>query len=422
MDEEPRDEEANATWTNWSGSVSFEPDRILEPENEDELRAIVRRCAEEGRTVRVAGEGHSWTPVVETDDVVVSLGNMTGLVSCDADAGTATVRGGTTLDEAVTELHERNLAMENLGDVTLQKVAGAVGTGTHGTGPAFENLAGSLVGGRLVTGTGEVREFDAESDPDLLDAVRVSLGSLGILTELRLDVRPTYKLQRREYCARFEDAWGHFEELVEENRNFDFYWYPRSDEVKLRLLNPPGGGTDASDLEYATLVELDTNWWHEAIPAHNEIGRKFEEMEYAVPREVGEECFLEVRDRVKERWRSDVGWRLLVRTVAADETYLSTEYDRETVTISCIQNAELDHEEYFEDIEPIFREYDGRPHWGKNHTLRAPELSELYPEWDRFQEVRRELDPEGVFTSEYLADLLGGVAADRTAPSGGVRG
>lgn len=422
MDEEPLDEEANATWTNWSGSVSFEPDRILEPENEDELRAIVHHCMEEGRTVRVAGEGHSWTPVVETDDVVVSLRNMTGLVSSDTDGGMATIRGGTTLDEAVTEFHDRNLAMPNLGDVTLQKVAGAVGTGTHGTGPAFENLAGSLVGGRLVTGTGEVREFDAESDPDLLDAVRVSLGSLGILTELRLDLLRTYKLQRREYCARFDDFWGHLDELIEENRNFDFYWYPRSDEVKLRLLNPPGGGTDGSDLEYATLVETETDWWHQAIPAHNEIGRKFEEMEYAVPREAGKECFLEVRDRVRDCWRSDVGWRLLLRTVAADETYLSTEYDRETMTISCIQNAELDYWEYFEDIEPIFREYDGRPHWGKKHTLRASELSELYPEWDRFQEVRRELDPEGVFTSEYLADLLGSVTTDRTAPSGEVRG
>lgn len=422
-------EESAGEWTNWSGSVAFDPEEILKPDSEEELQEVVRQCREDGRTVRVAGAGHSWTPVVETEDVLVSLENLTGLVSHDPDSREATIRGGTTLGDAGIELHERNLAFPNLGDVSVQTVAGAFGTGTHGTGEDFENLAGSFVGGRMVTGTGEILDFSAEDDPDLLSAAKVSLGTLGIFTELDLELRPTYKLTRREYCARFEDFWGHLEDLIEENRNFDFYWYPRSDEVKLRLLNAPGGGTDEADLEYATLVETDTDWWHQVIPAHNEIGREFEEMEYAVPREVGTECFLEVRDRVRERWRGDVGWRLLVRTVAADDAFLSTEYDRETMTISCIQNVELEHEAYFEDLEPLFREYDGRPHWGKNHSLRAPELRELYPEFERFQEFRRELDPDGVFLSDYLAALLEGESgelegeteAEPTTANGGAR-
>lgn len=406
MSQDSLNETPGEEWTNWSGNVSFEPDRLVTPETEAELQSIVRHCVATNRTVRVAGQGHSWTPLVETDDVVVSLNNMTGLVSYDADANEATIRGGTTLDEAGVEFHKQNLALSNLGDVTMQKVAGAFGTGTHGTGLDFENLAGSFIGGRMVTGTGEIREFSIEDDSKLLDALRVSLGTLGIFTEMRLDLLQTYKLQRREYCARFEDFWGDFDTLVEENRNFDFYWYPRSDEVKLRLLNPPGGGTDDSMLDYATLVETETDWWHQVIPAHNEIGRKFEEMEYAVPREMGKECFLNVRDRVKECWRSDVGWRLLVRTVAADNTYLSTEYERETMTISCIQNAELEFWNYFEDLEPIFHGYDGRPHWGKRHTLRASELRELYPKWDQFQERRREMDPNGVFMTDYLSELF----------------
>ncbi|RQG97088.1 D-arabinono-1,4-lactone oxidase [Natrarchaeobius chitinivorans] len=419
MSQEQLDEESPEEWTNWSGGISFEPDRVVKPERESELQSVVRHCAETGETVRVAGAGHSWTPVVETDGVVVSLENMTGVVSHDSEANEATIRGGTTLGEAGIELHERNLAMENLGDVTMQTVAGACGTGTHGTGAGFENLAGSLVGGRMVTGTGEIREFDAEDDPELLDAVRVSLGTLGIFTEIRLDLLRTYKLRRREYCARFEDFWDHLDDLIEENRNFDFYWYPRSDEVKLRLLNAPGGGTDDSELEYATLVEDETGWSHQVIPAHNEIGRKFEEMEYAVPREVAKECVLRARDRIRDRWRSDVGWRVLVRTVGADDSYLSTEYERETMTISCIQNAELEYWEYFEDMEPLFREYDGRPHWGKRHSLRAPELEELYPEWDRFQSFRRELDPEGVFTTDYVVELLGEVPNGGTAADAG---
>ena len=418
MSQDSLDEGGAEEWTNWSEGVSFVPDRIVKPETEAELQSIVSHCVEENETVRVAGAGHSWTPIVETDDVVVSLENMTGVVSHDAEAREATIRGGTTLEDAGIEFHERNLAFPNLGDVTMQTVAGAFGTGTHGTGPEFENLAGSLIGGRMMTGTGEIREFNETDDPGLLNAVRVSLGTLGIFTEMHLDLLQTYKLQRREYCARFEDFWDHLDDLIDTNRNFDFYWYPRSDEVKLRLLNPPGGGTDESKLEYATLVADETGWWHQLIPAHNEIGRKFEEMEYAVPRAVGKECFLAVRDRVRDRWRGDVGWRVLVRTVAADDSYLSTEYDRETMTISCIQNAELEYWDYFEDIEPIFRAYDGRPHWGKRHTLRAPDLEDVYPRWDRFQEYRREMDPESVFMTDYLEELLVGESTDNTVPEG----
>lgn len=400
------EENPGQEWENWSGSVSFRPARIVSPTSEEALRSLIRRCRDQGRTVRVAGSGHSWTPVVETDDVLVTLDRLTGVVSHDPDAKTATVLGGTTLDEVGSALNERNLGMPNLGDVSLQTVAGAVCTGTHGTGPAFENLSGSLIGGRMVTGTGEIREFHADEDHDFLRAARLSLGTLGIFTELELDLQPTYKLQRREYCTRWDACQDDIFDLIAENRNFDFYWYPRSNEVKLRLLNAPGGGTDHDDLSYATKVKDKTGWWHEILPVHDDIGREFNEMEYAVPLENGLECFERVRERVTDRWRSDVGWRLLVRTVAEDDSYLSTEHGRDVMTISLIQNAQLDHREYFEDIQPIFREYDGRPHWGKIHTLRAPKLRELYPEWDQFQNIRRDVDPDGVFMTDYLRALL----------------
>ena len=401
-DHEPLEE-----WSNWSENLTFEPEGVARPETEREVQKLVRECAEAGRTVRVVGSGHSWTPVVETDDQLVSLERMTGVVDHDPDTREATILGGTTLQELGPELQERHLAFPNLGDVSLQTIAGAFGTGTHGTGAGFENLSARLVGGRLVTADGEIREFSAESDPELLRAAQVSLGTLGIFTEFRLDLVPTYKVERREYCTTFADAREHVPRLVEENRNFDFYWYPRSDEVKLRMLNAPGGGTAEDDVP-GTLVEKDTGWWFQTIPEHNQMTREFEEMEYAVPAEVGMDCFEEVRERVRERWRADVGWRLLWRTVASDDAYLSTEYDRQTVTISLLQNAQLEFWEYFRDVEPIFHEYDGRPHWGKRHTLRADELENRYPEWDRFQEIRRELDPDGVFMSDYLDELLEG--------------
>ncbi len=401
------DEDPTPTWSNWSGSITFEPAILYQPENEQELQRIVHEANESDHTVRVAGQGHSWTPLVKTPDILVSLENMTGLVDHDATHHEATILGGTTLQETTTDLHEEGLAMANLGDVTLQLVAGAMATGTHGTGPQFPNLGAFLKGGRIITGTGEIRTFHANTDPELLHAAQVNLGALGILTHLTLDLVPPYKLERREYCARFEDFWPHLDRLIDENRNFDFYWYPRRDEVKLRLLNPPGGGTDPSTLPFATLLTKQTQWWHQAIPAHNAIDRRFEEMEYAIPREKGHPCFETVRERVKNKWRAHVGWRLLVRTVKADQAYLSTEHETDVLTISLIQNAQLEHWPYFQDIESIFLAHDGRPHWGKKHTLRARDLEPRYPEWGTFKNIRRKLDPHGTFVTDYLADLLG---------------
>lgn len=394
-------------WRNWSRNVSAKPSSIERPESESAVQELVRSCHADDQTVRVVGAGHSWTPLAATDEVLVSLENLTGVIDIDRADRTATVAGGTTLEDAAEEFHRANLAMPNLGDVAQQTIAGAFATGTHGTGPAFENLAGRLIGGRLVTGTGNIRTFDAESDQELLAALKVSLGTLGIFTKLQLELEPTYKLERREYCTSFEEFWPHFERLVSDNRHFDFYWYPRSDEVKIRLLNGPGGGTDAADLTYAESVKHETDWWHQIIPVHDDIGRRFEEMEYAVPRGRATEFIPEARDRIREQWRADVGWRTLVRTVAEDDAFLSNEYGRDTVTMGFIQNAELEYEPYFEDLERIARAFDGRPHWGKRHSLRGEELRRLYPEFQSFLDVRRRFDPDGVFLTRYMRELLG---------------
>jgi FAD/FMN-containing dehydrogenase len=130
-------------------------------------------------------------------------------------------------------------------------------------------------------------------------------------------------------------------------------------------------------------------------------------MEYALPAEQGLACFREVRLRIKERWRQRVGWRILYRTIAADDAYLSLAYGRATTTISLYQKNTQPFWDFFRDIEPIFRAHGGRPHWGKKHSLEADALRPLYPEWDRFLAIRQGVDPAGVFLNPYLRGLLG---------------
>ncbi|MBE0429961.1 MAG: FAD-binding protein [Thermoleophilia bacterium] len=394
---------AEQEWSNWSGSLRFVPGRVVAPDNEETLADIIRRAAADGHTVRVAGAGHSSVPLVETDGILVSLENFRGLELVDSSANVVAMQAGMTLKEAGESLLESGLALHNLGDVDMQTVVGAIGTGTHGTGRRLRDLSSALTGVRMVTARGDIIERTFERDSNFIRASRVSLGTLGIFTTLQLKLLPAYTLRRREWCTHVDDCMTHLDELVEENRNFDFYWYPRSDEVKLRVMDHPGKGTD--ELPFAKLTEDKTGWSAEVIPKTRIL--KFDEMEYALPAAAGPACFQEVRRRIKERHRRNVGWRVLYRTVAEDDTFLSNEYGRDTVTISLHQNAGLPFHDFFKDIEDIFRYHDGRPHWGKKHNLTAAELRPLYPMWDRFQEIRSHMDRDGTFLNPYLRELLG---------------
>jgi FAD/FMN-containing dehydrogenase len=388
----------------WSGSLRFTPGRIERPTSEEELSRIVRRAAAEEKTVRPIGSMHTSSPIFVTDDILVSLAHLRGVASYDPGQSEATVLPGTPLHVLGDALHAHGLAVPNLGDIDVQQVAGAIATGTHGTGRSMQSLSCMLVGGRLLTAAGEIMAFSIEEDPEFVRAVRVSLGTLGIFTALRLRLLSAYDLRRREWCTTIDRCCLHLEDLIAENRNFDFYWYPRSDTVKLRTWNRPGEGPD--DIPYATLVEDRTG------PAHRMLSKsrslKFHEMEYALPAKTGYECFERVRTAVLEKHRRNVGWRVLYRTVAPDDSCLSVASGRPTVTISLHQNATLPFWDYFRDIEPIFVEYGGRPHWAKKHTLKADDLRPLYPEWDRFRKIRRQMDPGGVFMTPPLYDLLEG--------------
>jgi FAD/FMN-containing dehydrogenase len=351
----------------------------------------------------VVGAGHSSSPLVRTPDTLVSLRRFQGLASHDAERGEATVRAGMVIRDVGRTLFQVGLAMHNTGDVDVQTLAGAIGTGTHGTGRELPNLSSMLIGGRLVTGAGEVVELSVEQDRELVAAARVALGTLGIFTELRVKLEPAFRLHRREWCTDVERCMTHLDELVATNRNFDFYWYPRSDEIKLRTMNVPDTGLVT--LPFARCVRDVNGWSHEVLPRTRHL--RFDEVEYALPAEAGPPCFLDVRQRVKARWRREVAWRVLYRTIGADDGWLSPMYGRQSVTISLHHNAGLPYEAYFQDVEPILRAYGGRPHWGKKHTMTATDLEPLYPMWQRFHELRARMDPDGVFVTPEVAALLG---------------
>lgn len=409
------------TFTNWSGSVSFTPKRRESPRKPEHLAELVAKTRGRGGTLRPVGSGHSSVPIFSTEDTLLSLENLTGVVSADQEQGLATVLPGTGLRDLGEQLTGHGLAMQNLGDVDYQAIAGAIGTGTHGSGISLGNLSSTMVGGTLVNGLGEEVPFglaagapaeDPESD-DLLRAAQVSLGSLGVLTSLTLRVEEAHQLHRQNWITHIDWVLENYQELVETNRSMDFYWYPRSDLAQVRMLNKPGDEPELTpEGEPHSYLKKDlTGPNYQIIP--NDRHLHFEEMEYMLPFDGQLTAFRQIRERIKAKHRAQVGWRVLVRTIAADRAMISNTEAKyrngglPTMTVALLQNNTLPFAQYFDDIEPIFWEFDGRPHWGKKHTLSAAELAPLYTDWAHFQEVRRQMDPDGVFMNSYLQKLFG---------------
>jgi FAD/FMN-containing dehydrogenase len=260
-------------------------------------------------------------------------------------------------------------------------------------------VSSQVVGARLVLASGEILEVDAERDRERLDAVRVSLGLLGVFSTLRLQLVPAYRLHERLWRTGIEECLAELAADIGARRHYEFWWYPHKDYAERKAL----ALTDAAPESVAGRKGERIDWSSRILPSVREL--KFNEMEYSVPAAAGPECFRAVRARMKSRW-PDVVWPVEYRTLASDSAWLSTAHGRESVAISLHQDARLDADAFFADCEPILAEHGGRPHWGKLHWRRASDLAALYPRFADFQSLRRELDPRGVFANAYLRELF----------------
>lgn len=429
-------------WSNWSGWVKSWPQAIIRPANEDELSRAMRDAV---GPVRVAGSGHSFTPLVESQGTIFDLAQMSGVIDHDIEAGTARIKAGTTIRDLGPLLFDRGMGLANQGDIDRQTIAGAVGTGTHGTGIDLGSISSAVHGFRLVKSDGEVVSASATENADLFNAGRVSMGSLGIMSEITMKALPVYALEETGGRMQLDEALAQVETLREAHRHFEFFWFPFADDVIVKFLSETDkearprrrkddGVESKDDKTFRTLCEVSrylpflrgplqkymtssssryslstdaqgrVRWSHDAFPSDR--NNRFNEMEYAVPAEVGPDCLREVAAHMKTCGINFL-FPLEYRYVAADDIWLSPFYQRDSVTISVHQYHRQPYADLFAGVEKIFRRYDGRPHWGKLHTMKAADLATMYPRWDDFGKLRRELDPQARMLNPYLKGIFG---------------
>jgi L-gulonolactone oxidase len=428
-----------ASWRNWTRDQLCTPAELARPRSRDELAAAVVAAAEAGRKVSVAGSGHSFTEAAMTGGTMIDIAALGGVIDADAASGLVKVGAGTVLAALNEELHTLGLAMENLGDIDRQTIAGAISTGTHGTGAKLRNISAQVEAVEIVAADGSVRELDG-SEPDLLRAARVGVGALGALSAVTLRCVPAFVLERIDSPQPREEVLDSFEQRAAANDHFELFTFPYADSALVlernRVEGPPR--PRARSAAYLNDIVLE-NWALEALSATGRVlpraipalsrlaaalasgGRtvdrsdrvfaserrvRFTEMEYGVPREHGPEAARRVIEWVRAN-RYPVFFPIEMRVAAADDALLSPSHERDTAYIAVHQYRGMRWRPYFEAVEEIMREYGGRPHWGKRHFQTAATLAPLYPRWDAFQAARDELDPGRVFANEYAARVLG---------------
>ena len=426
-------------WKNWAGNQQCAPERIERPATEAELVRIVAQAASADGRVKVVGAGHSFTGIALSDGRLVRLDDYDAVHAIDPDQRTVTMQAGIRLSRLNEELAARGLALPNLGDVAYQSIAGAIATGTHGTGRAFGGIATQVRGLRLIAGDGSAIDCSAEGEPEVFHAARVGLGALGIVSTVTLQCVPAFNLRAVEEPMPVDELLEALDEHINGNDHFEFFWVPHTRWALTKRNNrtdePPaprsrwqafrddillsnvafGAICRAGRLRPSLIPRLSSAIPNTGRVEYVDAGYKvfatprlvrFYEMEYAVPREAAIEAFDRLRAFV-ERSGLLISFPVEVRFTAADDIPLSTAYGRDTCYIAVHVYQGTQYQQYFEGVEDIMDDYGGRPHWGKLHFQTAETLAPRYPEWARFQQARARLDPTGRFSNPYLDRVLG---------------
>ena len=410
--------------SNWAGNLEYSTERVARPQSLAKVQEVVRKA----KRLHAISTRHSFTPVADSDSEQISLRAMKRVIAIDAAARTVTVEGGITYGELAPKLHEAGFAIRNTASLTTVTIAGATASATHGSGNANQNLAGAVSGVTLVTANGEIVSFkrgDAE-----FDGVVVSLGALGVIVEMTLDIQPTFEARQEVYTGLpFETLARNFDDIMGGGYSISLFHNWTGDVVpqvwvKSLATSPRHSGN------YFGAVSATERWhpmpgfdpatvteqmgvhgpWHLRLPhvrdemmatSGNEI-----QAEYFVPRKQAGAALRAVKS-VQERM-DKVMLVGEIRTVAADTMWLSTAFERDCVAIHFAFRRDWPGiKAVLPDVEAVLRPFDPRPHWSKVFTMPAAEVQSRYPKLPEFRALRKKLDPQGKFSNAFVDEYIG---------------
>ncbi len=401
------------TWKNWGRNQAFTSAGYEKPADESQAIELTKNAVSMQQPVRIAGSGHSFTPVVETPGLLLDLSAISGVIDINRINAQANVWAGSRIADLGEPLWQAGLSIANQGDIDVQSIAGAIATGTKGSGTQFGSLSSRVTQIRLVNGLGEVVDIDA-TQPDLLHAAQVSLGMLGPVLRVGLQLVPAYKLREENIILPMSEVLRQWDYLLAEYRHFSFWWMPTdrsadmyklgdvpADHCFVKLLRempddgldlPPGKINQRTDRAYRIYPDGTTD-------------AEFHELEYMVAAHDAKDAVAEMRQLMKTRFTDEIS-PLQVRWQQADSGFLSAQSGRDSTSISVSGEIGRDYQPFLRAVDATLRPFGARPHWGKLHFLDRQRVEEIYPDFMRFLQIRQQFDPHNLFLNPHLAALF----------------
>jgi FAD-linked oxidoreductase len=427
---------SQSRFVNWARTQSSDPVKVCYPGTEGEILDCIRKAGASGQKVRLVGAGHSWSDIVCTEGVLISLDKFNRVVRVDKAANTVTVEAGVRLKDMIRVLHDHGLSMLNLGSIADQSAAGALSTGTHGSGIEKGILSTQVLSLRLITASGEVLELNRTNDESLFLGALVSLGSLGVISQLTLQCEPLYCLEESSRSMPFEQAIEEMMEIVSSHEWAKFWWLPYTDTVQLFTCQRKEGkatwGQQVMDWLKAgrisrvliAFILLLSRLFPAKIAIINKIAGKIyfreeyrsgvaekvltvpmpprhREMEYAIPAHTAPSALNALRAYVLENHLA-VNFIVELRFVAADDILLSPAFGRDTCFMGAYMGKNIHIEPYFSHFEAQMQALGGRPHWGKEFTASSEVLQAVCPNLVQFNRLRTSCDPDRMFENSYI--------------------
>lgn len=406
-------------WWNWFGEHYFVPAYTVLPRTEDDVRQAVLKAAKLGLPVRSSGKGHANTAAVPTPGIHIDFSAFNEVLSLDKTSMQVTVQPGISVGELSRYLRTQGMSLNNQGDIDTQSVCGAIMTATHGAGTTLPCMSMQMIAARIVTADGSFLDLSQVADGELFKAFRASIGMFGVVVSMTLQAVPSYNLLKRSWNADIEDCLSVLHQRLADNRTFWFFWLPKRESQDLFVLPSgiPNKATRDFDIchmrtynafpvaDPQPVLEAGDQFDHSSVIFPNPYEPNFREIEYAVPFADFEATFDEVRHLFLNKHK-EFTYPVECRPVKADDSYLSAYAERDGYALSVSGPLETPTWAMLRDVDAIFERHGGRPHWGKHHFMTAARLEKLYPRYDAFKAMRRDIDPTGMFLNDFLRPLF----------------
>lgn len=429
-------QEKNGTWVSWNENLKYNFKEMYHISNEEELQEIVSSRDK----IRFFGSKQSSADIAAGTDVLINMTNYNKIVSYDYNQKTITVQSGLSLKELLEAIESVGWCIPCLPDINTITIGGALATGTHGTSGKL--LCEYMTECRLVLADGSVKTVT--KDEDLIDAVRVSLGMLGVMSTVTFQCEPSYTLHIKEGPESDKEWLPKIKSRLKKHDFLRILWLPHTNKgyvITGDKIDPntkvhedlgpkylkhrrkaskilykythifPWLTAIANKLLYkgffSTTKEHKGTLYQATVTKSR--GSTLELAEWTIALDKFPQVFKELKTEIN-KWsnKSFIHIPMDVRFVYKDKSWLSYAYKQDTVTMGCVSRnaATADTYEAFKSIEKIFIKHGGRPHWGKRFKAKDAELSKIYPKWEAFKELRSELDPTNKFLNPYLAKLV----------------